>query len=45
MKKMTYKEAGVDVDAGNRAVELMKGHVRSTLRPGVLGNIGVLLAF
>lgn len=45
MKKMTYKEAGVDVDAGNRAVELMKGHVRSTLRPGVLGNIGGFAGF
>jgi phosphoribosylformylglycinamidine cyclo-ligase len=40
MKSATYKEAGVDVDAGNRAVELIKGHVRSTFRPGVLGNIG-----
>lgn len=40
MKNATYKEAGVDVDAGNRAVELIKGHVRSTFRPGVLGNIG-----
>jgi len=30
----------VDVDAGNRAVELIKGHVRSTFRPGVLGNLG-----
>lgn len=40
MKSATYKEAGVDVDAGNRAVELIKGHVRSTFRPGVLGNLG-----
>ena len=40
MKNATYKEAGVDVDAGNRAVELIKDHVRSTFRPGVLGNIG-----
>lgn len=37
---MTYKEAGVDVDAGNKAVELMKSHVKSTFQPGVLGNIG-----
>ncbi|MDN5301548.1 MAG: phosphoribosylformylglycinamidine cyclo-ligase, partial [Thermoanaerobacteraceae bacterium] len=37
---MSYKDAGVDVDAGNRAVELMKTHVKSTFRPGVLGNIG-----
>ncbi|HHV18902.1 MAG TPA: phosphoribosylformylglycinamidine cyclo-ligase [Thermoanaerobacterales bacterium] len=40
IKSATYKEAGVDVDAGNRAVELMKDHVRSTLRPGVLGTLG-----
>ncbi|CDI40596.1 phosphoribosylaminoimidazole synthetase [Tepidanaerobacter acetatoxydans Re1] len=30
----------MDVDAGNRAVELIKDHVRSTFRPGVLGNLG-----
>lgn len=40
MEKATYKDSGVDVDAGNRAVELMKGHVSSTFRPGVLGNFG-----
>lgn len=37
---MSYKDAGVDVDAGNKAVELMKTHVKSTFRPGALGNIG-----
>ncbi|HMM20080.1 MAG TPA: phosphoribosylformylglycinamidine cyclo-ligase [Selenomonadales bacterium] len=41
MKEMlTYRQAGVDVDAGNRAVELMKKHVRSTHRPEVLGDLG-----
>lgn len=40
VQKATYKDAGVDVDAGNKAVELIKGHVRSTFRPGVLGNFG-----
>jgi len=30
----------VDIDAGNYAVELMKRHVASTLRPEVLGGIG-----
>ncbi|MCG0277983.1 MAG: phosphoribosylformylglycinamidine cyclo-ligase [Thermanaeromonas sp.] len=39
-KKWTYKLAGVDIEAGNRAVELMREHVRSTFRPGVLGDIG-----
>ena len=37
---MTYRDAGVDIDAGNRAVELMKASVRSTYRPGVIGDIG-----
>ena len=36
----TYKEAGVDIDAGNEAVRLMREHVRSTLRPEVLTDIG-----
>ena len=35
-----YREAGVDIDAGDRAVALMKKHVASTLRPGVLGSLG-----
>lgn len=39
-KGITYKEAGVDVDAGNRAVLLMKESVRSTFRPGVISDIG-----
>jgi len=37
---LTYAAAGVDIAAGNRAVELMKEHVHSTFRPGVLGNLG-----
>ncbi|MBP2649866.1 MAG: phosphoribosylformylglycinamidine cyclo-ligase [Firmicutes bacterium] len=37
---LTYRQAGVDVDAGNKAVELMKGHVKSTYRPEVLGDLG-----
>jgi phosphoribosylformylglycinamidine cyclo-ligase len=36
----TYKDAGVDVEAGYEAVELMKKHVRKTLRPEVLTDIG-----
>ncbi len=37
---MTYAGAGVDIDAGERAVELIKPLVASTLRPEVLGGIG-----
>ena len=36
----SYKEAGVDVTAGYKAVELMKGHVASTFTKGVLEGIG-----
>jgi len=36
----TYKEAGVDVTAGYRAVELMKSHIRKTMRAEVLDEIG-----
>ncbi len=35
-----YKEAGVDIDAGNRAVALMKTAVRSTFTPQVLADVG-----
>ena len=37
---MDYKEAGVDVEAGYKAVELMKNHVKSTFRREVLTDIG-----
>lgn len=36
----TYAAAGVDIDAGDRAVELMKSKVRSTFRPEVVGDLG-----
>ncbi len=36
----SYKEAGVDVTAGYKAVELMKQHVKRTVTPGVLDGIG-----
>ncbi len=36
----SYREAGVDIREGARAVELMREAVRSTLRPGVIGEIG-----
>ena len=35
-----YKEAGVDVEAGYKAVDLMKSHVKKTIRPEVLADIG-----
>ncbi len=38
--RLTYADAGVDVAAGEKAVELIKDHVRSTFRPGVLGDLG-----
>ncbi len=37
---MDYKSAGVDIEAGYRAVELMKEEVKSTVRPEVLGDLG-----
>ncbi len=37
---LTYAEAGVDIDAGNRMVELIKPLVRATARPGALAEIG-----
>lgn len=37
---MDYKNAGVDIEAGYRSVELMKKHVKETMRPEVLGGIG-----
>ena len=36
----TYAGAGVDIDAGESAVERIKDHVRSTFRPEVIGDIG-----
>lgn len=37
---MDYKNAGVDIEAGYKSVELMKKYVRETMRPEVLGGIG-----
>ncbi len=36
----TYREAGVDVAAGDAAVDRIRSHVDSTARPGVLGGVG-----
>lgn len=39
---MDYKKAGVDIEAGYKSVELMKKHIKETMRPEVLGGIGGL---
>lgn len=39
-KGVTYREAGVDITAGNQAVELIKQRVKATWRPEVLTDIG-----
>ena len=40
MTTNAYREAGVDIDAGNRAVQLMKEAVRSTFTANVLADVG-----
>ena len=37
---MDYKKSGVDIEAGYQSVELMKEHVKKTMRPEVLGGLG-----
>ena len=37
---MDYKKAGVDIEAGYKSVELMKKHVKETMRPEGLGGLG-----
>ncbi len=37
---LDYKTSGVDIEAGYKSVELMKEHVKATLRPEVLGGLG-----
>ena len=39
-KGLSYREAGVDIDAGNRLVDLIKPLTRATARPGADGDIG-----
>ena len=40
MNGLTYKDSGVDIDAGNESVKLIKDCVRATYRPEVLGDLG-----
>ena len=40
MEKVSYKEAGVDIDAGNAFVEAIKSDVKSTFDQNVIGGIG-----
>ena len=40
---LTYRDAGVDIDAGNKAVELMKESVKRTYTAGVVGDLGWFL--
>ena len=37
---MDYKSAGVDIEAGYTSVELLKQHVKKTMRPEVMGGLG-----
>ncbi|MCR4781654.1 MAG: phosphoribosylformylglycinamidine cyclo-ligase [Lachnospiraceae bacterium] len=37
---MDYRSSGVDIEAGYKSVELMKEHVKKTMRPEVLGGLG-----
>ncbi len=39
---LSYKDAGVDIDAGNDLVDRIKGVVKQTRRPEVMGGIGRL---
>jgi phosphoribosylformylglycinamidine cyclo-ligase len=39
-KPVTYRDSGVNIDAGNEAVRRMKGHVRRTFNKNVLGDLG-----
>jgi phosphoribosylformylglycinamidine cyclo-ligase len=38
---LTYRDAGVDIDAGNEVVERIKPLVKATMRPEVLGGVGL----
>lgn len=39
-ERITYRDAGVDIDAANEAVQRMREHIRSTFTPGVMTDVG-----
>jgi phosphoribosylformylglycinamidine cyclo-ligase len=39
-ERITYRDAGVDIDAANEAVHRMREHIRSTFTPGVMTDVG-----
>ncbi len=39
-KGLTYRDAGVDIDAGDALVDRIKSHVKRTMRPEVMGGLG-----
>ena len=41
-QQFTYKDAGVDIDAGDELVERIKPAVKRSLRPGVMGGLGAI---
>ena len=45
MKPLTYRDAGVDVEAGDEAVRRIAPLARATFRPEVLGGIGAFAGF
>jgi phosphoribosylformylglycinamidine cyclo-ligase len=45
VKPLTYRDAGVDIEAGDEAVRRLTPHARSTSRPEVLGGIGAFASF
>jgi phosphoribosylformylglycinamidine cyclo-ligase len=45
MDPLTYRDAGVDIEAGDEAVRRIAGLARSTARPEVLGGLGAFAAF
>src|SRR5262245_24592251 len=45
MDPLTYREAGVDIDAGDEAVRRIAPLARATSRPEVLGGVGAFAAF